>query len=190
VAAEALPDPVFLDARGRPAELVANQVKWAIEKHGIDIVLYDYLQEFRSGSAQQDRRNEVSEVASVLKHAVTALGKTGMMFSQITIAMNKKYPDKHSIRESRDVSNAADTIVLGFTPLEDIVKETKSGNQETIKQGTKCLLVDKVKQGVKGAVPMKWNEKSKCFDAMPAPAHTDSFYDDLYDDFDNEDSAL
>lgn len=162
--AAARPDPVFLDARGKSAEHVAEQVKWAIQQHGIDLVCYDYLQEFRSKRKHQDRRNEVSEVAATLREAVKTSGKTGIIFSQITVSAEKKYPDKHSIRESRDVSNAAEVIILGFTPTEDIKRP--DGSLVAL-AGVKCALVDKAKDGIKGAVPLDWNEELAAFEAMP-----------------------
>lgn len=160
VVSEARPDPVFLDARGKPAEQVAAQVKWAIREHSIDIVMYDYLQEFRSSKRYQDRRNEVSEVAAMLREAIKSSGKTGIIFSQITVSADKKYPDKHSIRESRDVSNAAEVIVLGFTPTADI---TRQDGSVVVEAGKKCALVDKAKDGIKGAVELDWNEEQASF---------------------------
>jgi replicative DNA helicase len=160
VVAAAPPDPVFLDARGKPAEQVAAQVKWAIREHAIDIVCYDYLQEFRSSKRYQDRRNEVSEVAAMLREAIKTTGKTGIIFSQITVSADKKYPDKHSIRESRDVSNAAEVIVLGFTPTDSI---TRADGSVIVEGGKKCALVDKAKDGIKGAVELDWDEERAAF---------------------------
>lgn len=160
VVAQAQPDPVFLDARGKQAEQVAAQVKWAIREFAIDVVCYDYLQEFRSSKRYQDRRNEVSEVAAMLREPVKTLGKTGIIFSQITVSPDKKYPDKHSIRESRDVSNAAEVIVLGFTPTASI---TRADGSVVVEGGKKCALVDKAKDGIKGAVELDWNEEQASF---------------------------
>jgi len=163
IVASAQPDPVFLDARGKPAETVAAQVKWAIREHRIDVVCYDYLQEFRSSKRYQDRRNEVSEVAAMLREAIKTSGKTGIIFSQITVNAEKKYPDKHSIRESRDVSNAAEVIVLGFTPTTPI---TRADGSVVVDAGRKCALVDKAKDGIKGAVELDWDDESASFLAV------------------------
>jgi hypothetical protein len=65
------------------------------------------------------------------------------------------------------VSNAAEHILIGFTPDENIVKDGRI----VVVGGTKCIKVDKSKDGVKGTVAMKWNSESACFDAdMPAGA--------------------
>lgn len=171
VAAAARPDPVYLDARGKKAELVAAEVKLAIAKYRIDLVAYDYLQEFRSSSRQQDRRNEVSEVAAILRESIKTSGVTGIIFSQITVSEGKKHPDKHSIRESRDVSNAAEAVLLGFTPEKAFPR--RGGG--TIEAGTKCVLIDKAKDGVRCTVPLEWDEKTASFRTVSGP----------YDDFDS-----
>ena len=47
--------PVYLDARGRKAEWVAEQVENIIDEHNIDLVAYDYIQEFRSSRQHGNR---------------------------------------------------------------------------------------------------------------------------------------
>ncbi len=174
VLSEARPDPVFLDARGKSAELVAKEVKWAIAQHNIDLVAYDYLQEFRAVKRYQDRRNEVSEVAAMLREAVKTSGKTGIIFSQITVSADKRYPDKHSIRESRDVSNAAEVIALGFTPAESLMRPDGS---VAVEAGKKAILIDKAKDGIKGAVQLMWSEEMAAFGSDTVNEYADEFDD-------------
>ena len=173
---EAEPVPVYLDARGKRAELVAAEVKLAVMKHGIDLVAYDYLQEFRSSKNHQDRRNEVAEVAAALRESIKTTGITGIIFSQITVQEGKKHPDKHSIRESRDVSNAAEAVLLGFTPEKPII--SKKNGKEVAARGQKCILIDKAKDGLRGVVALKWDNDSACFVSEPKPPGE-------YDEFDN-----
>lgn len=175
VTAKALPVPVFLDCIGEKAERVSKMLEKAIGEHKIDMVILDYLQELRSERQKQDRRNEVADVASMVRTTIKRANKTGIILSQITVSDGKKYPDKHSIRESRDVSNGAEVILLGFTPNEAIT--TKAG--DVIDAGSKCILIDKAKDGTTGAVAMKWNETFACFETERGP------YDDLDDIADN-----
>lgn len=179
VAAKALPDPVFLDCIGETAEATARKIDMAMREHKIDMVIVDYLQELRSGKRTQDRRNEVSNVASLIRTTIKRANKTGIILSQITVEAAKKYPDKHSIRESRDVSNGAEVILLGFSPREPIM----SGTGECIAEaGQKCILIDKAKDGVTGAVAMKWDAESACFDEIAAPPHVSDAYMDGFED--------
>lgn len=163
--------PVFLDARRkqhRQAEWIAAQVERLIVNEQIDLVLYDYLQEFESKKRFQDERVKFKDVAATLRAVCKAHGKPSVLFSQITEVQGKRHPDKNSIRECRDVSNAAEVVLLGFTPSEGDHK------------GEKCLFIDKVKQGPTGFIrALPWDPKSACFGAPPCngdPGRDD--YDD------------
>lgn len=163
--------PVYLDARGRSVETIVGQVRKIIADYQIDLVMYDYLQEFRLARRNQDERIAARDVAAALRGVVKTAKKTGIIFSQITIKEGKKYPDKHSIRESRDVSNAAEVILLGFIPTEVL-----SGGD--IPAGSRCVLVDKVKDGPKGfTVAMPWDENSACFNAVVSDLPPEAFED-------------
>lgn len=159
-AAKGEPLPVFLDARGNTAEEAVAHMRELVDTYKIDLVLIDYLQEFRSGSRHQDRRNEVAMVASMLRSAVKRCGAAGVIFSQITIDAGKKRPDKNSIRESRDVSNGAEAVVLGCNVLDE--RGDIAGRE---------LFVDKMKDGPKGyTIALDWNPDFACFDTQADPA--------------------
>lgn len=159
---------VFLDARGKSAESVTRNIERMIREQSIDLVLVDYLQEIRSEKRTQDRRTEVSDVAAALRHTIKAAGAAGCIFSQITIQDGKAYPDKHSLRESRDVANGADVILMGITAAEDIpVRRLVGGIEETIAvvpRGHKALKLEKCKEArVPAIVPIAWNETTANF---------------------------
>jgi replicative DNA helicase len=158
--------PVFLDARGRNVEWICQQVKRLIREHEIDVVAYDYLQAFDNERHQQDRRNQVSYIARVLTDSTKTSDVAGIIFSQITVQEGKNHPDKHSIRESRDVSNAAEVVMLGFTPEKPVVRQ---GN-EVARAGDRCVLVDKVKDGPRGGLfVLDWDAESACFNSAVDP---------------------
>lgn len=155
-------EPCFLDARGRSVEWVCARVAELIKEYNIDVVAFDYLQAFDSDKRHEDRRVQVGYIARALTNVVKLANVSGIIFSQITIQEGKSHPDKHSIRENRDVSNAAEVVMLGFTPEKPI----KSKGQELDCVGKKCIFVDKVKDGVRGGTyVMDWNEECACFDA-------------------------
>lgn len=186
VEANAEDAPVFLDARGRGVEWVARHVKSIIKEQEIDLVAYDYLQAFDNEQRQQDRRNQITYIARVLTDITKSLDRTGIIFSQLTIEKGKAIPDKHSIRESRDVSNAAEVVLLGFTPEKPI---TASNGDLIAAAGQRCLFVDKCKNGPRGAIlEMPWDPESACFETVDDP-QTKRFQDIAdsagnYDDFD------
>lgn len=167
VVRRAKPDPVYINAVAMPAEDVAAKVQAIIKAETIDLVAFDYLQEFVSKARHQDRRNEVRSVAKILRSAVKESGAAGIILSQITVDASKDHPDKHSIRESRDVSNAAEVILLGFEPKKAI--SDKDGNTK-IFEGEEAIWVDKVKDGPKGfAVRMAWEGSTASFERIDGP---------------------
>ncbi len=187
VESEAQDAPVFLDARGRGVEWVSRNVKQIIKEQEIDLVAFDYLQAFDNEKPQQDRRNQVTYIARTLTDITKSADKTGIIFSQITIEKGKPIPDKHSIRESRDVSNAAEVVLLGFKPEKDMMASNAAiGDEPLVKAGDRAVFVDKCKNGPRGAIlAMPWVEYSACFETVKDPMQ--EFVDAAgnYDDFDN-----
>lgn len=163
--------PVYLDARGRSVEWVAARTKELIKEHQIDLVAWDYLQAFDSDKRHQDRRNQVTYVARTLTDVTKLAGIAGIQFSQITMTDGKAHPDKHCIRESRDVANAAEVVALGFTPDKPIKRKVDS--VQIADAGERCVFLDKVKDGPRGGLcRMAWDNKSACFNVViQDPSH-------------------
>jgi len=79
-----------------------------------------------------------------------------------------KIPNRSNIRECKDIANASEVIVIGFEPDKDI----PVSNGPEIVAGTKCLLVDKCKNGPRGIkFPMFWNDISASFSAVENNDH-------------------
>lgn len=165
--------PVFLDARSMSVEAIAKKTREMILEYGIDVVAFDYLQALDNEKPQQDRRNQVTYIARTLTNVVKQLDRegkpvAGIIFSQLTVDGKKEKPDKHSIRESRDVSNAAEVVMLGFTPSVAIMNKDK--NRVLVEADKKCVFVDKCKDGPRGGlVQMDWNTEAACFETIEDP---------------------
>lgn len=158
--------PVFVDARRYPVEDLAGHLKNIITEHGIDIIAFDYVQEFRSKRRFQDERVKFREIASVLRHVAKDAKIPGIIFSQLTVNERTKVPTRDNIRECRDMAHAAEVIVLGFEPDQDI----KDGDRLVAAEGEKCMFVDKVKNGPRNRiVQMRWHEEMACFETVADP---------------------
>lgn len=154
--------PVFIDARRYPVEDLAGHLAKIIKEHRIDLVAFDYVQEFRSKRRWQDERVKYREIASVLRHVTKDAKIAGILFSQLTTSENTKIPTRDNIRECRDMAHAAEVIVLGFEPTAAL----DMGNGRVIDAGTKCLFIDKVKNGPRNRlVPMTWNTEFASFES-------------------------
>lgn len=173
------PLPFVLDARGRPAEWIVKVIPRIIAEHKLDVVVVDYLQEVRMRGPSEARREEVSRVAGDISGAIKAAGASGILLSQLTIQDPSKPPSKHSIRESRDVSNAAEAVMLGWCPTEDAGQ---------FKKGERYMLVDKAKDGTaKKWAKLDWHEESASFRSSEDPGvggdpRLRGDFDDVFDD--------
>lgn len=158
--------PVFVDARRFNTEDLAGHLSKIIREHKIDLVAFDYIQEFRTKRRFQDERVKYKEIASMLRHVVKDAKCAGLLFSQVTTDENTKFPTRLNIRESRDIANAAEVIVLGFEPE----KPLTSGETTLARAGTKNLFIDKVKNGPRGRfIELDWDADSACFRTVADP---------------------
>lgn len=103
---------------------------------GARTVVVDYLGCIESSSTQQDRRNDSRWIAARLKACAARLGVVLVLVTQLTIkdGDENKRPSKQSIRESRDVMHAAETVILLWrdsevdnVPVHAWVAKNKSG---------------------------------------------------------------
>lgn len=169
--------PVYIQAGNKPIETLAKEITAIMRLEGIHMVVFDYLQEFRSAKRHQDERTRFKHTSAVMRDLIRSNNRCGAILSQLTIGSDTKIPNKHNIRESRDVSNAAEVIGIGFSPDADITKPAERDvNGRTLqpepifKAGKKYVLIDKNKNGANGRkVEMRWNEHSACFDAVKDP---------------------
>lgn len=166
VLAKAEEVPVFVDARRYSVEDLAGHLKLIIREHKIDIVAYDYVQEFRTKRRFQDERVKFREISSVLRHVAKDAKIPGILFSQLTTNERTKVPTRDNIRECRDMAHAAEVIVLGFEPDAPIM----DGERLVASEGDKCVFVDKVKNGPRNKiVPLSWHEEGAYFETVRSP---------------------
>lgn len=177
--------PAFFDAKGWHTEDLAGEeylrgqrdkpgpLVQAIREHKIDLIAFDYLQEFSSKRRHQDERVKFREIAKVMRYVSKTEKIAGLIFSQLTLDAETKIPTRKNIRECKDVANASEVILIGFEPEKDV---TRRNGSVMITAGTKTILVDKVKNGPKGAkVPLSWSKENACFNRVEQPP--DSTYD-------------
>ena len=190
------PVPVFFDGRLEPIEKIALQLDKIIKEQAIDLIIFDYLQEFRSRFKHQDERVKYKEIAAVMRRLVKKNKKCGLILSQLTMTPGKRLPDKHNIRESRDVSNAAETILILFIPEQDIKDDDT--DEVIFKTGERVVLIDKCKKGPRGArIGLPWDNTTASFLEVVEPeqarldrmAETVNMDDDIGDFAEDDDGG-
>lgn len=118
--------PWFLDGIGVGAERLAEAIFELCAEDPYDLVVVDYIQAIKAKA--QDRRNEVSEVGRLLTDAIKRGDAAGLLLSQIRRLEDGKDPTKHTLKESGDIENAAEHILLG---IEREGTDTRTGRPET-----------------------------------------------------------
>jgi replicative DNA helicase len=153
---------------GWPLEHLLQHLEVIVREKKVDFVAFDYLQEFTTKNRYQDERLKFKAMAGMMRRFIRKMKICGCVFSQLTVTTETKIPTRANIRECRDVANGSDVILIGFEPDADV--KDREGNVMA-QAGKKCIHVDKVKNGPRGAkVQMDWNGHSACFKRVQDPA--------------------
>ncbi len=93
------------------------------DRHGIELLVIDYLQLLRSESAQakDNRQNEVAEISRGIKGLAKELGIPIVILAQLNRRSEeqpglKKEPALHNLRESGAIEQDADVVILLHRP--------------------------------------------------------------------------
>lgn len=177
VQAKGEPVPAFCDARQWPVEDLIPHLRKVIREERIDVIVFDYIQEFRTKKMFREERLKYKHIAASCRH----LGKdekiSSILCSQLTLADDTKMPTHLNIRECKDIANASEVILIGYEPGSDIPIPAKPATDksperpaETIPAGSKVIYVDKVKNGPrKRKLAMGWDDVSACFETEKDP---------------------
>jgi replicative DNA helicase len=167
------PIPVYMDAIGKSAEWILRTLPIVVRDHGIDIVFVDYIQEIYAERRFESEQLMLKWVARELRATFKRLSISGTIVSQITPTGER--PRKENVRQCKDIVHGAEVIAIGYEPEKDF--ETKSAG--LIPAGTKCLILEKNKDGPKGVVPLVWDPRVATF--WDEPENSYDYIDDLHD---------
>lgn len=164
--------PAFIKADGETTETIVGVLRVLLAEYKIDLVVIDYVQELYMSKATDNRRLELAAAVGIIMTAIKDAGASGLLLSQLTMPEGKRRPDRHAIRDCRDIANKAEGVLIGFYGDKD----------------EKVLLVDKLKNGKRGwAKVLDWDERTASFRPQPTEeqaqrATAAAFTDDDFDD--------
>jgi replicative DNA helicase len=108
---------VLVNAQRGGNELDVCAAMTRMAQRGAKMVVVDYVQAISSSQRTQDRRNEVMQVAKRIGAHANRVGVALVLLSQLTVPQNAKpgdEPGKHWLKETRDLANMADNIILAW----------------------------------------------------------------------------
>lgn len=121
---------------------VAQAMTSLVRDHGCDTIFVDYIQTINCSEGGENRREDVRRIASRLKGTAARLGVPVIVGSQISVGdihAEFKEPGKHALKESRDLTNMAEWVILiwkrnnedAFAPVEGKLAKSKCGGDGT-----------------------------------------------------------
>jgi replicative DNA helicase len=160
-------------------------------RHGIGLIVVDYLQLLQGSSRANDNRvNEISEISRGLKTLAKELNLPVIALSQLSRAVEQredKRPQLSDLRESGSIEQDADMV--WFVYREDYYEASKQPDpsnetaytawREKMEQihGISELIVAKQRHGSTGKVRMKFEAKITRFSDLADDQYADSGYD-------------
>lgn len=115
IAAENL--PIYFDEANKTSlEKVCTSVRVMARERGVKVVFIDYIQIFVNGARQDNREQELADIARTFKRLAVETGVCIVALSQLSRDPNNREPTVARLRGSGQIEEAADTVILIYRP--------------------------------------------------------------------------
>ena len=124
--------PLYVDeCSSSSLKYLLNRIRQYVITKKVKLFMVDYLQLVSNDKKGRSREQEVSEVARALKNIAKELKITIIALSQLNRGVGQRSESRPTIadlRESGEIEQAADVVVLVYRPEYYGIKETDRGN--------------------------------------------------------------
>lgn len=139
-----------------PAEIRAKAMELS-EEGGLGIVVVDYLQRLTAGERFRVRDEEIGFMSRSLKDLAMDLNVPVILLSQLNRSATNTRPNMAMLRESGNIEQDADVIVLLHAPdTDDVPGGRRDDYRRVTMDGGRYLemIVDKNRHGTTGIIPV------------------------------------
>ncbi len=112
--------PFWIDYKSRGLNRICNQIRKHVIRHGVKLVIIDYLQLMEYEGNAGNREQEISKITRGLKEIAVELEVVIIALSQINRSnkqRNNKRPILSDLRESGSIEQDADTVIFVYRPM-------------------------------------------------------------------------
>jgi len=160
--------PIFIDdSSGLTINEIRRRARQMWKRHKIKLIIVDYIQLMSgSGSKQQNREREISEISTGLKNLAKELELPVIGISQLNRKVedrNDKKPRMADLRDSGGIEQDADTIAFVYR---DEVYNTDENNPL---RGTADIIIAKNRNGPTGTARLAFVDKYASFYNLAGP---------------------
>ena len=142
----------------------------AREAGGLDLIVVDYLQLMRTGTPNENRVNEISEISRGLKALAKEMNCPVVALSQLNRQLESR-PDKRplnaDLRESGAIEQDADVILF--------IYRDQVYNEDTEDLGIAEIIIGKQRNGPIGRLKLKFTEHLTKFEDLAHEMYNDAF---------------
>ncbi len=143
-------------------------------KHGLDLIIIDYLQLMYSGSRSENRVQEVSHISRSLKELARDLEVPVIACSQLSRAAESRsthVPQLSDLRESGSIEQDADVVMFIYREDKYVSREQWSREHpdrpaDTYPEGITQLIIAKHRNGPTGNIAVRFRDKVARFEDM------------------------
>ena len=150
--------PIYIDAGKNTPEDILSKCRTLKMKHGLDLIMIDYLQFIDSGKSslanQNNRVLEIAEITKFLKMTAKELNVPVLLLSQLSRQVEQR-PDHRPVladlRDSGAIEQDADIVMFLYNPAKyhEVVIEAED-------QGLVDLEIAKHRNGGTGTIKLRW----------------------------------